>query len=212
MTEQQLAMSRGDAIARVAVLEAEVAELRKRVCVPDVSAMARVLSDRSADACNIDRTDNWAIYGQEYIGDVRAMLAAPAPVERVEQDHDAIALDKARNIMQIMYGEMPKGGSAQLLAMVQVCVLEAMSHVCTPQHAPTAVPLAAKHQGMCISAQGLLARVRGRLQFGAREMLKHLEEMADRYYAGDISVVDEFLQLYCLDEKRPEQQTEGAQR
>ncbi len=44
--------------------------------VPDVSAMARVLSDRSADACNIDRTDNWAMYGQEYIEDVRAMLAA----------------------------------------------------------------------------------------------------------------------------------------
>ena len=44
--------------------------------LPDVSAMAKVLSDRSADACNIDRTDNWAMYGQEYIEDVRAMLAA----------------------------------------------------------------------------------------------------------------------------------------
>jgi hypothetical protein len=44
--------------------------------VPNVSAMARVLSDRSADACNIDRTDNWAMYGQEYIEDVQAMLAA----------------------------------------------------------------------------------------------------------------------------------------
>gem|GEM_PF-1483132 len=139
-------------------------------------------------------------------GEMASLLGvSPAPVRRVEQNHDAIALEKARNIMQIMYGETPRGGSTQLLAMVQVCVLEAMSHVCTPQHAPTAVPLAAKHQGMCISAQGLLARVRGRLQFGAREMLKHLEEMADRYYAGDISVVDEFLQLYCLDEKRPEQ-------
>ena len=44
--------------------------------VPEVSAMARVLSDRSADACNIDRDDNWAMYGQEYIEDVQAMLAA----------------------------------------------------------------------------------------------------------------------------------------
>ena len=81
----------------------------------------------------------------------------------------------------------------------------------TTEPAPV-VPLAAKHQGMCISAPGLLTRVGGHLKFGAREMLKNLEEMADRYYAGDISVVDEFLQLYCLDEKRPEQQTEGAQR
>lgn len=52
--------------------------------VPDVSAMARVLSDRSADACNIDRTDNWAMYGQEYIEDVQAMLAA-APAQPAAQ-------------------------------------------------------------------------------------------------------------------------------
>ena len=44
--------------------------------VPDVSAMARVLCDRSADGCNVDRDDNWAVYGQEYIEDVQAMLAA----------------------------------------------------------------------------------------------------------------------------------------
>lgn len=46
------------------------------VVMPDVSAMAKVLSDRSADACNIDRGDNWAMYGQEYIDDVEAMLSA----------------------------------------------------------------------------------------------------------------------------------------
>ena len=49
---------------------------RAQGAVPDVSAMARVLSDRSADACNIDRDDNWAMYGQEYIENVQAMLAA----------------------------------------------------------------------------------------------------------------------------------------
>ena len=174
------------ALGHVAELEAENAELRKRVCVPDVSTMARVLSDRVADARNIDLTDNWAMYGEEYIEDVQAMLAAPAPVERnqcdgcqagipvesgmhrmgkpggyadlmactadrygsapverAEHDHDAIALKKTRDIMQIMYGEMPKGGSTQLLAMVQECVLEAMSHVRTPQPAPTAAQDAA---------------------------------------------------------------------
>jgi hypothetical protein len=52
--------------------------------VPDVSAMARVLSDRSADACNVDRADNWAMYGQEYIEDVQAMLAS-APTVEAEQ-------------------------------------------------------------------------------------------------------------------------------
>ena len=44
--------------------------------VPDVSAMAKVLSDRVASACCVDPDDNWKIYGQEYIEDVRAMLAS----------------------------------------------------------------------------------------------------------------------------------------
>ena len=46
----------------------------REVVMPDVSAMAKVLSDRAADACNINRDDNWAMYGQEYIDDVQAML------------------------------------------------------------------------------------------------------------------------------------------
>lgn len=57
---------------------------RAQGAVLDVSAMAKVLSDRSAEACNIDRTDNWAMYGQEYIEDVRAMLAA-APAQPAVQ-------------------------------------------------------------------------------------------------------------------------------
>lgn len=44
--------------------------------VRDVSAMARVLSDRQADSCNVDRDDQWKIYGQDFIDDVTAMLAA----------------------------------------------------------------------------------------------------------------------------------------
>lgn len=77
-----------DALAgKIATLEAENAKLRAELerRAADVSAMARVLSDRAADACNIDRGDNWAMYGQEYIDDVHAMLAAapsaPATVQ-----------------------------------------------------------------------------------------------------------------------------------
>lgn len=50
----------------------------QQVSVPDVSAMARILADRSADTCNVNREDNWAIYGRDYIDDVVAMLAAQA--------------------------------------------------------------------------------------------------------------------------------------
>ncbi len=68
----------------------------------------------------------------------------------------------------------------------------------------TELPLADTHTGMRISADGFLDRVGGRLKFPANEMKLHLHEMADRFYAGDIEAVDEFLQLYALDEKRPE--------
>lgn len=52
-------------------------DIPQQASVPDVSAMARILADRNADACNVNREDNWAIYGQDYIDDVyRAMLAA----------------------------------------------------------------------------------------------------------------------------------------
>lgn len=85
--------------------------------VPDVSVMARVLSDRSADACNIDRTDNWAMYGQEYIEDVQAMLAAPTV--KAEQDGMCNADNPAaRCICREEFGErvcapsLPADGSA----------------------------------------------------------------------------------------------------
>lgn len=69
-------------------------------------------------------------------------------------------------------------------------------------------PLAKKHKGMRVSANGVMGRIRdGSSDSGVRHMcgvmLKHLEEMAARYYAGDLAAVDEFLQLYCLDERRP---------
>lgn len=41
-----------------------------------ISAAARVLSDRSADACNIDRDDNWNMHADEFIEDATAALEA----------------------------------------------------------------------------------------------------------------------------------------
>ncbi|BDX19657.1 hypothetical protein MFKK_24670 [Halopseudomonas aestusnigri] len=106
----------------------------------------------------------------------------------------------ARNI-----SAMARGNTAPWEVRKVITIDPSVPRTATHSPALKAVPLAPKHQGMRISAAGMLNRVGGRLQFGAREMLKHLEEMATRYYAGDIAAVDEFLQLYCLDEKRPEQ-------
>lgn len=64
-------------------------------------------------------------------------------------------------------------------------------------------------KGMKISAVGLLKRcachlegVDGAYDFSLEQLLEHLQELGNKFYAGDISVVDDFLQLYCLDEGR----------
>ena len=81
--------------------------------VPDVSAMAKVLSDRAASACCVDPDDNWKIYGQDYITDVRAMLAAaPAhPAERQEQgevQRMREALERATKLLSAAAGYATK--------------------------------------------------------------------------------------------------------
>lgn len=67
------------------------------------------------------------------------------------------------------------------------------------------VPLAKKHTGMMVDYSGMLRQTINALPRSSSfqaEMLRqfqaHLEELATRYYAGDTSAVDEFLQLYCI--------------
>ena len=69
--------------------------------------------------------------------------------------------------------------------------------------------LAPKHTGMRISADGVLGRIRDgnhyeELNFVCGTLLDHLQQMSRRFYAGDVKAVDEFLQLYDLDQHRPE--------
>ena len=66
--------------------------------------------------------------------------------------------------------------------------------------------LAEDHQGMRVDYRGLLGQVRRELERtagGHAEMLRqlqgHMTELGIRYYGGDLSAVDEFLQLYCVE-------------
>jgi hypothetical protein len=68
-----------------------------------------------------------------------------------------------------------------------------------------AVPLTKKHEGMRVDYSGMLGqacRALKRSEPGKAEILRqlqdHLTEMGKRFYAGDFTVVDEFLQLYCV--------------
>lgn len=86
------------------------AELERRV--PDVSAMARVLSDRAADACNIDCDDNWAMYGQEYIDDVQAMLAAAPSAPKADDPVKVQMLEALDTARDYVYSELENRKSA----------------------------------------------------------------------------------------------------
>lgn len=62
---------------------------REAVAVPNVNAMARALSDRHADACGVDKDDQWKVYSEDFIADVEAMLAAsqqPASVPEADTE------------------------------------------------------------------------------------------------------------------------------
>ncbi|MCI2243235.1 hypothetical protein L3067_01250 [Xanthomonas sp. PPL568] len=68
--------------------------------------------------------------------------------------------------------------------------------------------LAKDHDGMRVSYSGLLRHVRFALTRGnkepalaedLRQLEEHMEELGRRWYSGDALVVDELLQLYCIE-------------
>lgn len=82
---------------------------------------------------------------------------------------------------------------------------------------PSAPPLAADHSDMRVDYTGMLGQVRrelGRSNSFHAEMLRqfqaHLQEMGQRFYAGDIAAVDEFLQLYCVEHEARKALRQGA--
>lgn len=62
--------------------------------------------------------------------------------------------------------------------------------------------LAPDHAGMRCNGRRILCEAGQGYTFMRREMARHLNELAERYYAGDTAAVDEFLQLYCFGEKQ----------
>lgn len=62
------------------------------------------------------------------------------------------------------------------------------------------------HKGMLVSASGILKRKESNkgLRYMREQMFEHLQTLATHYYAGNLAVVDEFLQLYCLGQEARE--------
>jgi sarcosine oxidase delta subunit len=68
--------------------------------------------------------------------------------------------------------------------------------------------------GMRVSASGILLRKENNkgLKFMRSELHKHLQTLAEHYYAGSQTIVDEFLQLYCLGEEHRKAAKEKAKK
>ncbi len=62
------------------------------------------------------------------------------------------------------------------------------------------VPLADDHRGLKCNPRFMTENGRGYVHM-RRMMQEHLQLLAREYYKGNISVVDEFLQLYCFSEE-----------
>lgn len=69
--------------------------------------------------------------------------------------------------------------------------------------------LAPKHTGMMVDYTGLIGQARAALNHGdkapamselLRQLAVHMSQLGQRWYAGDAKVVDEFLQLYCIEQ------------
>lgn len=58
---------------------------------PMVVAAARVLCNRMADACEIDREDAWKTYGDDYLEDAKAALDAAAATDLFDALADLVA-------------------------------------------------------------------------------------------------------------------------
>lgn len=75
-----------------------------------------------------------------------------------------------------------------------------------PQPAPAPHLLAADHKGMRVDYTGLLSQCLRALSSSEpanaemlRQLQGHIQELGKRWYAADTAVVDEFLQLYCVE-------------
>lgn len=80
--------------------------------VTAVLKMARALSDRQADACNVDREDQWKLYSEDFVADVEAMLAA-APAQPAARDQGEVqrlreALERATKLLSAAAGYATK--------------------------------------------------------------------------------------------------------
>lgn len=133
--------------------------------------------------------------------------------------------ETAADILERIAEEPPINGNSFATARVLMAAQALRDQPTTTQPvpaqaAPVAQPaiLGPEHKGMRVDYSGLFKQARGALARGIKEpalaeMLRqfqgHMQELGQRWYAGDTAVIDELLQLYCIEQGARAQAKEG---
>lgn len=92
-----------------------------------IAKAARVLCDRVADQCNVDRDDNWKTYGEMYRQDATAMLEAIGASNLLESLVESIEDSQAVVDQHVLnYGETWRPAR---LSALRACVAKARAAI-----------------------------------------------------------------------------------
>ena len=147
---------------------------------------------------------------------LRAEAAAREQVERVPyiDEHSEAWLACAAELEKASPGFMTLGNMNGIECAV-AAIRDLAARAESAPAAPAITLLAGDHSGMKVDYRGLFKQVQRAIKRsdpGYAEMLRqledHLQELGQRWYAGDTNVVDEILQLYCIE--RDARKTVGA--
>lgn len=202
-----------------------VEPLRKQAVAPHEEAIAEIVSashdqaEFGERAINFLRDFQHLEYGTKLYPAPQAVQAAvpeaieqmalvatqPAPAIFGDEDHVLVprgliraacyAIDKKRDGTKTL-AELRRYTTGDLSAATQPAA----------QGMDAGKLLAEKHTGMKVDYRGLLGQVQREIERSApghaemlRQLQGHLQELGHRWYAGDTAVVDELLQLYCVE-------------
>lgn len=149
-------------------------------------------------AAPADAEEDAYVIGQttKLLAEIAVIVNGPEPAGTRWSYHDLPA--KVRALAGTPAAPADTWFADQLAAMGEVIPLDS-----TP--AAPGIDLATEHEGMRVDYHGLLRQAQDGLRGepGIAEMIRqlhdHLTELGRRWYTGDRRVVDEFLQLYCIE-------------
>ncbi|MGJ7523447.1 hypothetical protein ACSFA0_23405 [Variovorax sp. LT1P1] len=172
-------------------------------CFQDTEAVIACLGDDAAALRNENPDDERAANMDRA---AELLTALSTDTTSIEVD-DAMALTFHRATTDGMIGsDELEDIKLGLRAVLCNLVAPTLPLSVTPVHAGLNL-LAKKHEDMRVDYSGLLGECQralsARRESANAEMLRqlkgHLKELGRRWYAGDIAVVDELLQLYCIE-------------